>query len=257
MALQYLHNRDLIFRALNTENVVIDADGYVKLVDFQQAAGLVERCVVLLPRSMYALAVHTLGVTAQGSWHSAIPIFRVTTWDTWCRNQQQLMIMIGAQKWFKMPIVHVHVYTYICRLLYCTKDWCDRCCTHVSNTFHVGLSTNEGARESPSACGMTDRQRTKTFSAPCQPTEYTNDMETSTHTNDMKAYTYLVGTAVQTGAAMSSQERNLRARTSGQWGSIRGPNWCTKAITRHLMQRFADPPLPLAPLPSSGATCCM
>jgi serine/threonine protein kinase len=67
MALQYLHNRDLIFRALNTENVVIDADGYVKLVDFQQAAGLVERCVVLLPRSMYALAVHTLGVTAQGS----------------------------------------------------------------------------------------------------------------------------------------------------------------------------------------------
>lgn len=43
VALQYLHNRDLIFRALNTENVVIDANGYIKLIDFQQVAGVVDR----------------------------------------------------------------------------------------------------------------------------------------------------------------------------------------------------------------------
>lgn len=41
--LQYLHNRDLVYRALNPENIVIGADGYIKLVDFQQVAGLVER----------------------------------------------------------------------------------------------------------------------------------------------------------------------------------------------------------------------
>ena len=39
----YLHARDLVFRALNTENVLIDADGYLKLVDFQQVAGVIER----------------------------------------------------------------------------------------------------------------------------------------------------------------------------------------------------------------------
>lgn len=38
-----MHNRDLIFRALNPENVILDARGYCKLIDFQQVAGLVER----------------------------------------------------------------------------------------------------------------------------------------------------------------------------------------------------------------------
>ena len=42
-ALMYMHARDLVYRALCSENVLIDADGYVKLVDFQQVAGLVER----------------------------------------------------------------------------------------------------------------------------------------------------------------------------------------------------------------------
>ncbi len=42
-ALLYIHARDLVFRALNSENIVIDAQGYIKLVDFQQVAGLVER----------------------------------------------------------------------------------------------------------------------------------------------------------------------------------------------------------------------
>jgi len=43
MALNYLHVRDLIYRALNSENVVIDAKGYIKITDFQQIAGLVRR----------------------------------------------------------------------------------------------------------------------------------------------------------------------------------------------------------------------
>lgn len=43
MALTYLHTRDLIYRALNSENVVIDVKGYVKIVDLQQIAGLVRR----------------------------------------------------------------------------------------------------------------------------------------------------------------------------------------------------------------------
>ncbi len=60
MALQYLHNRDLIFRALNTENVVIHADGYAKLVDFQQAAGLVERCVAV--SRIYAMSMECVCV---------------------------------------------------------------------------------------------------------------------------------------------------------------------------------------------------
>ena len=36
LSYRYMHNRDLIHRALNPENVVIDASGYVKVVDFQQ-----------------------------------------------------------------------------------------------------------------------------------------------------------------------------------------------------------------------------
>jgi protein kinase A len=43
MALAYLHARDLVYRALNSENVVIDAKGYIKIVDFQQIAGVVRR----------------------------------------------------------------------------------------------------------------------------------------------------------------------------------------------------------------------
>ena len=43
MALSYLHIRDLIYRALNSENVLLDAKGYVKITDFQQIAGLVRR----------------------------------------------------------------------------------------------------------------------------------------------------------------------------------------------------------------------
>jgi serine/threonine protein kinase len=43
MALSYLHVRDLIFRGLNSENVVLDALGFVKIIDFQQIAGLVKR----------------------------------------------------------------------------------------------------------------------------------------------------------------------------------------------------------------------
>jgi len=43
MALCYLHVRDLIYRTLNSENVLIDAKGYVKITDFQQIAGVVRR----------------------------------------------------------------------------------------------------------------------------------------------------------------------------------------------------------------------
>lgn len=43
MALSYLHVRDLAYRALNSENVLIDAKGYIKITDFQQMAGVVQR----------------------------------------------------------------------------------------------------------------------------------------------------------------------------------------------------------------------
>ena len=43
MALSYLHVRDLAYRALNSENVLIDARGYIKITDFQQMAGVVQR----------------------------------------------------------------------------------------------------------------------------------------------------------------------------------------------------------------------
>ena len=43
MALSYLHVRDLIYRALNSENVLIDAKGYIKICDFQQVAGILRR----------------------------------------------------------------------------------------------------------------------------------------------------------------------------------------------------------------------
>ena len=52
-ALLYLHSRDLVFRALNSENVLISADGYVKLVDFQQVAGVIERYVPRCEEELY------------------------------------------------------------------------------------------------------------------------------------------------------------------------------------------------------------
>jgi cGMP-dependent protein kinase len=37
IVLQYLHERDVLYRDLNPENIMIDKDGYVKVVDFNSA----------------------------------------------------------------------------------------------------------------------------------------------------------------------------------------------------------------------------
>ena len=53
IVLQYLHERDVIYRDLNPDNIIIDQDGFVKLVDFNSAKIIVGKTYTITGTPFY------------------------------------------------------------------------------------------------------------------------------------------------------------------------------------------------------------